>query len=123
MFAGGKSMGGRMTSMAMGESALPVEGLAFFGFPLHPPGKPGTERAIHLDDVQVPMLFLQGSRDKLASLALLRPRLRKLGRRASLFVVDEADHGFAVPKRTGKTLDDVREELADEFVRWAARFC
>ena len=100
--AGGKSMGGRMTSQAQAEAPLPaVEALVFLGFPLHPAGAPATERARHLAAVQVPMLFVQGDRDKLADLALLRPVLDGLGARATLHVLAGVDHGFDAPKKAG----------------------
>ncbi|MBT8486733.1 MAG: alpha/beta hydrolase [Phycisphaerales bacterium] len=112
LFAGGKSMGGRMTSLCMSEDAIEsVRGLIFFGFPLHPAGKPGIERAAHLASVAVPMLFLQGTRDRLAELDLLRPVLADLPR-AVLHEVEGADHGFAVLKRSGRTDGEVLEELA-----------
>ena len=111
--AGGKSFGGRMTSRAAVDGGLPgVAGLAFLGFPLHPPDKPGIERADHLGRVAMPMLFLQGTRDELADLALLRPVLARIGARATLVVIDGADHGFAVPRR------DVIAELAGAIARW-----
>jgi predicted alpha/beta-hydrolase family hydrolase len=114
LFAGGKSFGGRMTSTAASETALPgVRGIVFLGFPLHPAGTPGTKRAGHLAEVDVPMLFLQGTRDKLADLDLLRPICDDLGDRAHLHVVDGADHGFHVLKRSGRTDDEVLDELAD----------
>src|SRR5216117_1566799 len=103
LFAGGKSFGGRMTSQAQAESSLPgVRGLVFLGFPLHPPGKPSDERGRHLFDVQVPMLFLQGTRDEFAELSLLEPLARELGARATLQLFPEADHSFHVPARTGR---------------------
>jgi predicted alpha/beta-hydrolase family hydrolase len=118
-FAGGKSMGGRMTSLAASEAALPhVRGLVFFGFPLHPAGNPSTSRAEHLSAVSVPMLFLPGTRDDLADLELLRPICDELGRRATLHVVDSADHSFHVLKRSGRTDDEVLDELADTVVAW-----
>jgi len=121
LFAGGKSMGGRMTSKAAAAEALPgVLGLAFFGFPLHAPGKRSDERGAHLGDVGLPMLFLQGTRDKLADLELLRPLLARVRPRPTLHVVDEADHGFHVPKRTGLSDDDVLDQLCATFVTWAA---
>ena len=121
LFAGGKSMGGRMTSEAQALQRLPeVRGLAFVGFPLHPAGKPGTIRAEHLRDVRVPMLFLQGTRDDLADLALLRPILEDL-RDAELHVVEGADHSFHVPKRSGRTDAEVIAELARTFAQWAQR--
>lgn len=113
LLAGGKSMGGRMTSQAAAEAPLPgVRGLVFFGFPLHPAKKPGTERGEHLARVPHPMLFLQGTRDKLAELDLLRSVLRPLGERATLHVVEGADHGFHVLKRSGRTDGEVLTELA-----------
>ena len=119
LFAGGKSMGGRMTSLASSEAPLPkVKGLIFFGFPLHPPGKPGTERAEHLFQVLVPMLFLQGPRDNLAKPELLAPVLKRLGKRATLHSVDSADHTFKVPKSSGRTGQDVIQELAQTAASW-----
>ena len=120
LFAGGKSMGGRMTSLAASERALPsVQGLVFFGFPLHPAGRPSVERAAHLDAVGLPMLFLAGERDRLAELELLRPVCVDLGARAKLHVVAGADHGFHVLKRSGRTDDEVLGELASVTGRWA----
>ena len=120
IFAGGKSFGGRMTSQAQAGQPMPgVRGLVFFGFPLHPPGRPGTSRAEHLTSVDVPMLFLQGTRDEFAQLDLLREVVRKLGDRATLHLIEEGDHSFKVPKRTGKTEADVMNELADTFQQWA----
>lgn len=114
LFAGGKSMGGRMTSQAAAEAPLPaVRALVFVGFPLHPAGREGRERADHLFRVSLPMLFLQGTRDKLADLALLRPVCQELGERASLAVIEGADHGFHVLKRSGRTDAQVMDELAD----------
>lgn len=123
LFAGGKSMGGRMTSLAASEppGLVGVRGLVFFGFPLHAAGRPGTERAEHLARVELPMLFLQGTRDSLADLELLRPICTDLGDRATLHEIDGADHGFHVLKRTGRTDGDVLDELADTFARWAER--
>lgn len=113
-------MGGRMTSTAQAQSALPdVLGLAFFGFPLHPPGKESTKRAHHLAEVGVPTLFLQGTRDKLANLDLLRPVLEDLEPAPRLHVVDGADHGFHVLKRSGRTDGEVRDEICDAFAVWA----
>ena len=119
-FAGGKTMGGRMTSLAAAHGDLPaaVSGIVFFGFPLHPVGKAGAERAEHLREVGLPMLFLQGSRDKLAELSRIKPVCRSLGRRASLHVVDGADHGFHVLVRSGRNDDEVRFELADAARRF-----
>ncbi len=119
VFAGGKSMGGRMTSIAQSAEPVPgVRGLAFFGFPLHASGRPSVERGAHLAGVSVPMLFLQGTRDRLADLSLLAPLLEPLGSHVRLEVVDDADHSFRVPKRAGKTEADVRRELADRVRRW-----
>src|SRR6185312_3746433 len=102
LFAGGKSFGARMTSQAEAKSPLEgVHGLAFFGFPLHPAGKPASERAEHLAEVKIPMLFLQGTGDKLAELDLLRPVVKKLGGRATLHPIEGADHSFHVPARSG----------------------
>ncbi|MEM7349167.1 MAG: alpha/beta family hydrolase [Acidobacteriota bacterium] len=122
LFAGGKSMGGRMTSMAAAKEALPgVQGLVFFGFPLHPAGKPGTERGEHLAEVDVPMLFLQGTRDKLAGLDLLRPICQGLGERATLHIVEGGDHSFHVLKRSGRTHGEVLDELADTTQDWISQ--
>ncbi|HET6581894.1 MAG TPA: alpha/beta family hydrolase [Nannocystaceae bacterium] len=113
LVAGGKSMGGRMTSLAAAGAPLPgVRALVFLGFPLHPAKQPATERAIHLADVGVPMLFLSGTRDELATLELLRPVVATLGERATLHVVEHADHGFGVLKRSGRTNAEVLDELA-----------
>ena len=114
LLAGGKSMGGRITSLASSEEALPgVKGLMFFGFPLHAAGKPSDERGAHLSDVDVPMLFLQGTRDKLADLDLLTPICDDLGRRSTLHVVEGGDHSFHVLKRSGRTDDEVLDEICD----------
>jgi uncharacterized protein len=122
LIAGGKSFGGRMTSQAQAASPLDaVRGLAFFGFPLHAAGKPSDERAAHLFDVAVPMLFLQGSNDKLAELRLLEPLIGKLGKKASLHVVKDADHSFHVPARSGRRDADVMAELIDVFASWAEK--
>ena len=119
LIAGGKSFGGRMTSTAQSEAPLPgVMGLAFLGFPLHPPGKPGTTRAAHLDAVRVPMLFLQGTRDEFAQLDLLRGVCGRLGDRARLHLIDGADHSFHVLKKTGRTDADVMAELLDVMAQW-----
>jgi hypothetical protein len=120
LLAGGKSMGGRMTSLAASSEPIPdVRGIVFFGFPLHAPGKPGTERAAHLSNVTVPLLFLQGTRDSLAKLELIEPVIENLGSAATLHIADGADHGFHVPKRSGRTDPDVMDELADAVVVWA----
>lgn len=119
LFAGGKSMGGRMTSTAASKEPLPgVLGLAFFGFPLHAPGRDSAERGEHLAAVRLPMLFLQGTRDKLANLELLTPLIEGLAPTPTLHVVDDADHGFHVPKRSGRTDDEVLDELCDAFADW-----
>ncbi|HUF13182.1 MAG TPA: alpha/beta family hydrolase [Longimicrobiales bacterium] len=119
LFAGGKSFGGRMTSQAMAKKPdARVRGLAFHGFPLHAPGRPGRERAAHLFDVRIPMLFLQGTRDALADLDLMREVTDELGARATLHVVEGGDHSFAVLKRSGRTADEVFEELADAAASW-----
>lgn len=121
LLAGGKSMGGRMTSSAAASEALPgVRGLAFFGFPLHAAGRPSADRGTHLADVGLPMLFLQGTRDKLAELRLLQPLLARVRPAPVLHVVDGADHGFHVLKRSGRTDEEVLEELAERFAAWAA---
>ena len=120
LFAGGKSFGARMTSQAEAKSALEgVRGLAFFGFPLHPAGKPASERAEHLAEVKIPMLFLQGTGDKLAELDLLRPVVKKLGGRATLHPIEAADHSFHVPARSGRKDSDVMTEMLDTFVAWS----
>ncbi len=119
LFAGGKSMGGRMTSMEAGAHGLDVKGLVFFGFPLHPPRKPSVDRAEHLARVRLPMLFLQGTRDALADLQLINETCDRLSDRATLHEVGFADHSFGVPKRSGRTSAEVFEELADVFVAWA----
>ena len=119
LVAGGKSFGGRMTSGAAAKSLPGVRGLVFLGFPLHPPGKPGTERADHLDSVEVPMLFLQGTRDQFAQLELVTNVCRRLDPRASLHLIDEGDHSFNVPKRTGRDSSAVIDELAETIVEWA----
>jgi predicted alpha/beta-hydrolase family hydrolase len=119
LLAGGKSMGGRMTSLAASEEQLPgVRGIVFFGFPLHSAGEPSTERAAHLSNVKLPMLFLQGTRDALADLSLLKPICRKLGKRATLHVIDDADHSFHVPKKSGRSDGDVLTELATTAAKW-----
>ena len=119
LFAGGKSFGGRMTSQAQAATPMPgVAGLIFLGFPLHPPGQPSDARGAHLSDVAIPMLFLQGSRDEFATLALLEPLASALGTRATLRLFDDADHSFHVPARTGRKDSGVRAELADSLVAW-----
>jgi uncharacterized protein len=120
VLAGGKSMGGRMTSMAAAEHPLEgVRGIVFVGFPLHPPGKPSTERAGHLYDVSHPMLFLQGTRDTLADLTLLRPVCERLGTRARLHVENGADHSFHVLKSSGTTDAEVLLRIVKTIRNWA----
>jgi predicted alpha/beta-hydrolase family hydrolase len=119
LLAGGKSMGGRMTSRAAAAAPLEgVRGLVFLGFPLHPAGQPGVSRADHLARVDLPMLFLQGTRDALADLTLLRPIVERLGKRATLRVIEHADHGFHVLKRSGRTDEQVLDELATAMAEW-----
>ena len=122
LFAGGRSFGGRMTSQAQVIEPLPgVKGLAFIGFPLHPAGKPSVERAAHLREVKIPMLFLQGTRDELAKLQLLKPLIKRLGARATLKLLQDADHSFHVPARTGRNDAEVRAEMLDAFAAWIER--
>ncbi|HWH46636.1 MAG TPA: alpha/beta family hydrolase [Burkholderiales bacterium] len=119
LLAGGKSFGGRMTSQAQAASALPgVRGLVFLGFPLHPPGQPSDERGKHLFEVQIPMLFLQGSRDEFADLQLLQPLIQQLGARATLKLIQDANHSFHVPARTGRKDAEVRTEMMDALADW-----
>jgi len=119
LIAGGKSFGGRMTSQAQAADPLPgVRGLAFLGFPLHPAGQPSQDRAKHLFDVKVPMLFLQGTRDTLAALDQLEPLCKALGRRATLKLFADADHSFHVPARTGRKDAEVRGEVLDALAAW-----
>lgn len=119
LVAGGKSLGGRMTSNAQAKHPLPgVSGLAFLGFPLHPPKQPGESRADHLRAVDLPMLFLQGTRDALAQLDLITGVCHRLGSKATLHVVEGADHSFAVLKRSGRSEAEVMDELADTLVGW-----
>jgi uncharacterized protein len=120
LIAGGKSFGGRMTSSAAAETPLPgVRGLVFLGFPLHPPGQPGTGRADHLDRVDIPMLFLQGTRDQFARLDLITDITEELEPNATLHLIDDGDHSFGVPKRSGRTASDVLTEITDTIERWA----
>jgi uncharacterized protein len=120
LVAGGKSMGGRMTSQAAADGLLvDVRALAFVGFPLHPPRQPGTKRADHLSRVSLPMLFLQGTRDEFAELELLRPVCERLAPRATLHIIEGADHSFHVLKRSGRTDADVRHELAQTIASFA----
>jgi len=123
LFAGGKSFGGRMTSQAQALDALPnVRGLIFFAFPLHPAGKPSDERAAHLDKVNVPMLFLQGTNDALAELDLLKPVVKRLGKRATLALFEHADHSFHVPAKTGRKDAEVLAEILDAATGWIAAY-
>ncbi len=120
LIAGGKSFGGRMTSSAAAKNPLPgVRGLAFLGFPLHPPNRPGDARAAHLENVSLPMLFLQGTRDDLAEPELIQGVCRRLGSRATLHLVNDADHSFSVPKRAARSTGDVMRELAETLAAWA----
>lgn len=122
LFAGGKSFGGRMTSQAQAKAPLAgVRGLVFLGFPLHAAGKPSSERAAHLAEVKIPMLFLQGTRDALAELDLLEPVVKRLGARATLHLAKEADHSFHVLKRSGRTDAEVLDEVLDAFAAWVAK--
>jgi hypothetical protein len=119
LFAGGKSFGGRMTSQAQAETPLAgVRGLAFLGFPLHPPGQPAQTRAQHLSQVCIPLLFLQGTRDEFAELALLEPLVSRLGARATLHLFQDADHSFRVPARSGRKAPEVMRELTDVLAGW-----
>jgi uncharacterized protein len=120
LIAGGKSFGGRMTSQAQAAAPLPgVRGLALIGFPLHPAGKPSTDRADHLTKVNIPMLFLQGTRDGLAEVPLIEGVVQRLGSRATLHLVDGADHSFHVLARSGRNDREVLDEILDAFVDWA----
>jgi uncharacterized protein len=122
LFAGGKSFGGRMTSQAQAASPLPgVRGLAFLGFPLHPPGRPSDTRGQHLLEVQIPMLLLQGTRDDFANLALTKPLVAQLGERATLNLFQDADHSFHVPARTGRKDPEVMSELTRALADWIER--
>jgi hypothetical protein len=122
LFAGGRSFGGRMTSQAQAEAPLPeVRGLAFLGFPLHPAGKPGIERAEHLSRVRVPMLFVSGARDALAEMHLLEPVVARLGDLATLRVVADADHSMKVPARSGRTPAEAEAEALDTIAQWMIR--
>jgi hypothetical protein len=119
LLAGGRSFGGRMTSQAQAQGAMAgVRGLIFLAFPLHPAGRPGTERATHLEEIGIPMLFVQGTRDDLASLDLLRPIIARLGDRAVLHLLQDADHSFHVPARSGRTDAEVLASALDELSDW-----
>ena len=122
LFAGGRSFGGRMTSQAQAAAPLPqVQGLVFFAFPLHPAGKPSDERAAHLFDVAIPMLFVSGGNDALASLDLFSPVVAKLGDRATLKLLDGADHSFHVPAKSGRKDADILSEVTDAAAAWMTR--
>jgi len=119
LFAGGRSYGGRMTSQAQSIAPLPgVRGLVFLGFPLHPAGKPGNERADHLDQIEIPMLFVSGSRDALADMDLLQPLVAGLGAHAMLHVVEGGDHGLRVLVSSGRTNDEAQAEALDAMAAW-----
>jgi uncharacterized protein len=119
LFAGGRSFGGRMTSQAQAQAPLErVRGLAFLAFPLHPAERPGTDRATHLQQVEIPMLFIQGTRDELADLSLLRPVVAHLGARATLHLLEDADHSFHVPARTGRKDAEVQAAALDALCSW-----
>ena len=119
VFGSGKSFGGRMTSNAASEELVPeLKGIIFFGFPLHPPGKPSNERAEHLYKVSIPMLFLQGTRDALANMDLLKPVIRKIGKKAELFIIEGADHSFHIPKEFKLKDSEAMEIMCDEVERW-----
>ena len=119
LIAGGKSFGGRMTSQAQAIAPLTgVQGLAFLGFPLHPAGKPSSDRAKHLAEVRIPMLFMQGTRDTLAEVTLIEPVVASLGPSASLHLVREADHSFHVLARSGRNDREVMKEILDTFSTW-----
>ena len=119
LFAGGKSYGGRMTTQAQAAEPLPgVQGIVLVGFPLHPAGKPSTERAVHLEGVKLPMLFLQGTRDALADIDLVTETTKSVGKRATLHIVEGADHAFHVLVRSGRTDAQVHEELLDTMTAW-----
>jgi uncharacterized protein len=121
LFAGGKSFGGRMTSQAEATDPLPsARGIVFLGFPLESPGKPSTQRANHLHDVGIPMLFVQGTRDKLADISAMEELVEELGRMATLKSVADADHSFHVPVRTGRRDSDVMNEVLDATAGWIA---
>jgi hypothetical protein len=123
LVAGGKSFGGRMTSQAQAESPLSgVRGLVFLGFPLHAPGRPSDERGAHLFDIKIPTLFLQGTRDALATTQLLESLVQRLGKRATLKLFQDADHSFHVPAKTGRQDAMVRAEMLDQLAAWVDTF-
>jgi hypothetical protein len=120
--AGGRSFGGRMTSQAQAQAPLAeVRGLVYLAFPLHPAGRPGTDRAAHLREIDIPMLFIQGTRDELADLELLRPLVQSLGAQATLHLLEEADHSFHVPARSGRSDADIRDDALDAVCVWLDR--
>jgi predicted alpha/beta-hydrolase family hydrolase len=122
LFAGGKSMGGRMTSLAAAKAPLDdLRGLIYFGFPLHAAGKPSVDRGHHLSEIQLPMLFLQGSRDALADLKLLKPLCARLGKRAELFVIDGGDHSFHLLKSSGRSDDQALNDAAQKVASWMSQ--
>jgi predicted alpha/beta-hydrolase family hydrolase len=122
LIAGGKSFGGRMTSQAQAGQPLPgVRGLCFFGFPLHPAGKPATDRGDHLSAIAVPMLFLQGTRDTLAEAKLIVPLVASIGPQATLHLVENADHSFHVPAKSGRKDSEVMDDLLDVMAAWLGR--
>jgi predicted alpha/beta-hydrolase family hydrolase len=124
LFAGGRSFGGRMTSQAQALAPLPnVRSLVFFAFPIHPAGKPSDERAKHLDNIAIPMLFLQGTNDALATLDLMKPVIERLGVRATLVSFADADHRFHVPAKTGRRDADVLTEILDTAAQWMLKHC
>lgn len=119
LIAGGRSFGGRMSSQAQAEQPLPgVRALVFLGFPLHPAGRPETSRGAHLSNVTVPMMFVQGTRDELAKLSLLEPLVQRLAPRATLHLVQDADHSFHVPAKTGRKDPEVRAEMLRAVAEW-----
>jgi hypothetical protein len=119
LFAGGRSFGGRMTSQAQADDPLPgVRGLVFLGFPLHPAGRPGIERADHLANVRIPMLFVSGTKDALAELELLKPVVAGLGQWARLHLVDQADHSFRVAAKSGRTNAEAEADALDAMAGW-----
>jgi predicted alpha/beta-hydrolase family hydrolase len=122
LIAGGKSFGGRMTSQAQASVPLPFMGLAFLGFPLHPAGRPSSDRARHLFEIKIPMLFLQGTRDTLADLGELRPVCKKLGSLATLKLFEDADHSFHVPARSGRKDAEVLDHVLDALAAWIGDF-
>lgn len=122
LIAGGRSFGGRMTSQAQAQAALPgIRGLVFLAFPLHPAGRPGTDRAAHLQEIEIPMLFIQGSRDELAEPELLRPAVELLGARATIHVLEDADHSFHASARSGRMDSDVLADALNAVCDWVDR--